>query len=215
MMRHILLPLAVLLIGFSSVTYASGSCRRTLAEASQNFDESDKRGILALEERGQKTVTCNGHEHVVPPSFMGKSFRFTEDPNECDGAFLNIPEANCGPDRFSVEVAAAPYCHGAHVCSAGSFSMSPVTNQLAHHQLREILSQYTKSIQIREGIEGFYLVGVCYAYCNEDRLLWEMDGKVFTLSGDGDLVRAANDYIEAATLFRDQQLTGKNTNPSR
>lgn len=190
---------------FCPLAQAEEHCYRTMAEASQHVDESSKEGMLALEVRGQRTITCKGREYLIPPTFVRNSPSPTAKTNECLRDFYNIGTSSCTVDSFYIEHAGSPYCNGTHVCSFGEFHMTPITSSLAHEQLLKILPTHTKVVQLHDGVQGYLQRGYCAAYCNKDKIYWEADGKMFTLSsGESEewLAKAANDYIDAAKAFR-------------
>jgi len=203
MMRTFFSAFALLFALCSQAQAAQPQCMVSLEEALARHETEQPAGALVLEERGQKAINCNGHEFVVPPVFRDNAIMDSGDPKACGASFLNIDERNCTAQHVYIELAADPYCGGSHGCSWGTFTMASIANKMAHEQLMQIMPYYTKAVTIRDGVKGYYIEGTCYAYCNDDRIVWEMEGKIFTLSvrsGRGDVffIKAANDYIDAA-----------------
>jgi hypothetical protein len=78
------------------------------------------------------------------------------------------------PERYSIELAFAPDCHGATVCRFGEVSgekKTPQTPALSGQKLT-----------LTRGITGYFTPAVCGANCSDATLIWQQDGIRYTIA---------------------------------
>ena len=107
-MLRSLLYSTLTLITFCPLAQADEPCYRTVAEAItpiedgfEDIENEQRQGIVPIEAKGQKTITCKGHEYVIPPAYVKQRSAPQDKPDGCILTFYNIHTSTCTADKIS------------------------------------------------------------------------------------------------------------------
>ncbi len=109
-----------------------------------------------------------------------------------------------GKPNFIIKFGLTENCFGENFCSLGTYYTEQL-NQILSENMESLFHETAKKVNLDRNITGYYIPSECYAYCNEEKLVWfdknqlHLIGTKFSSSNKSqineNLIKSANSII--------------------